>query len=154
MMPPVFLVACVAQKRPHAAPARDLYRSDWFQKARAYVEAHGATWFILSARYGLVEPTSIIEPYDLSLVGMTASARRAWGRRVIVQLQAAIADSAPVVIFAGAKYRAAIEAWAADRAAVPMAGLGIGQQKAWLLRELAHVRACSQHYGSLATLPA
>lgn len=154
MMPPVFLVACVAQKRPHAAPARDLYRSDWFQKARAYVEAHGTSWFILSALYGLVEPARIIEPYDLSLVGMGAGARRAWGRRVTIQLQAAIADSAPIVILAGAKYRAAIDGWAADRSTAPMAGLGIGQQEAWLLRELAHVRPRSQHPNSVATLPA
>src|SRR3546814_1566107 len=44
---PVFLVACVAAKLDRPAPARDLYASPWFQKARAYVERQGGAWFIL-----------------------------------------------------------------------------------------------------------
>lgn len=49
----VFLVSCVKRKRTSAAPARDLYISDWFVKARRYVERRRARWFILSAEYGL-----------------------------------------------------------------------------------------------------
>src|SRR3546814_861850 len=53
---PVFLVACVAAKLDRPAPARDLYASPWFQKARAYVERQGGAWFILSAKHGLTAP--------------------------------------------------------------------------------------------------
>src|SRR3546814_7260194 len=64
---PVFLVACVAAKLDRPAPARDLYASPWFQKARAYVERQGGAWFILSAKHGLIAPETVIAPYDETL---------------------------------------------------------------------------------------
>ena len=36
-----YLVACVGQKLSEPAPARDLYTSSWFLKARVYVERTG-----------------------------------------------------------------------------------------------------------------
>ena len=43
------------QKRatPHAGAARDLYISNWFVKARDYVESTRCSWFIFSAKYGM-----------------------------------------------------------------------------------------------------
>jgi len=38
--------------------------SDYFCKMRAYAEATGEVWFILSAKHGLVDPDTEIEPYD------------------------------------------------------------------------------------------
>src|SRR3546814_2942975 len=64
---PVFLVACVAAKLDRPAPARDLYASPWFQKARAYVERQGGAWFILSAKHGLIAPETVIARYDETL---------------------------------------------------------------------------------------
>lgn len=58
----MFLVSCVGDKHSKPLPARELYRSDWFLKARAYVEAQGEEWFILSAKYGLVSPDQVIAP--------------------------------------------------------------------------------------------
>lgn len=77
---PVFLVACVAAKLDRPAPARDLYASPWFQKARAYVERQGGAWFILSAKHGLTAPETVIAPYDETLGAMQAGERRqlAW----------------------------------------------------------------------------
>ena len=39
----IYLVACVKRKLPRPAPARDLYTSDWFRKARQYVEQSGVS---------------------------------------------------------------------------------------------------------------
>ncbi len=139
MTRPVHLVACVGQKRPAPARARDLYQSDWFRKARAYAEAQGGRWFILSAQHGLVSPASIIEPYDLTLADMKAADRRAWAARVVAQLAAKIGPRTPVVMLAGRFYREPLAAWAGDRATAPMEGLGIGEQKAWLARQLAEL---------------
>ena len=66
-------VACVWPKRATAARAKDLYRSDWFLKARACAEAVGSCWFILSAEYGLVHPDEMIEPYEMTLDTMGAA---------------------------------------------------------------------------------
>ncbi len=61
------LVGCVATKAPAPAPAKDLYRSQLFTRRRAYAEASGKPWFILSALHGLVQPDEVTEPYDLNM---------------------------------------------------------------------------------------
>jgi len=132
---PVYLVSCVSQKRDRAARAGDLYMSDWFLKARAYVAALGGEWLILSALHGAIAPTQEIEPYNVTLTTMSAAGRRAWGVRVAAQLDALIAPTRPVVFLAGRAYRDPLAAWAGERATAPMEGLGIGQQKAWLARQ-------------------
>ncbi len=62
--PPVYLIACVSQKLDRRARAADLYRSDWFRKARAYVEEIDGRWYILLAAHGLVKPSQRLAPYD------------------------------------------------------------------------------------------
>lgn len=135
----VYLVSCVAQKAAHRERAADLYRSDWFRKARAYVERTGCRWFILSAEHGLLDPGATIDPYDTALAMMSARERRQWGARVMGQLDRALgADYAGEIVFlAGKLYRAPLLDYAGQRARIPMIGLGIGQQKAWLARRIA-----------------
>ncbi len=140
MSAPVYLVACVGQKRPTPARARDLYQSDWFKKARAYVEAQGGRWFILSALHGLIPPGRVIDPYNVTLATMSAAERRAWGERVAAQLAGKIGPRTRVVILAGRLYRDPLASWTGNRATVPMEGLGIGEQKAWLAGQLAELR--------------
>jgi hypothetical protein len=140
MTRPVHLVACVGQKLPHAARAGHLYQSDWFRKARAYAMLQGGRWFILSALHGLVAPSRRIEPYNVTLGDMGAAERRAWGERVSAQLAEQIGPRTPVVILAGRLYREPLVAWAGSRATVPMEGMGIGQQKAWLARQISEAR--------------
>lgn len=45
-------------------PAKDAYISQLFRVQRAYAEAFGTDWVILSARYGLTHPDQLIENYD------------------------------------------------------------------------------------------
>ena len=78
----ICLVSCVSAKRTTPALAKDLYQSDWFIKARAYAESVGSCWFILSAKYGLVRPDEMIEPYEMTLNTMGVAERRNWSRRV------------------------------------------------------------------------
>ncbi len=70
-LPDVYLVSCVSKKRSSRAPAKDLYLSDWFIKARNFVEANGGPWFILSAEHGLVAPDDLLEPYEKTLNTMS-----------------------------------------------------------------------------------
>ncbi len=140
MTRPVHLVACVGQKLDHPARAGHLYQSDWFRKARAYVTMQGGRWFILSALHGLVSPSRVIDPYNVTLADMTAAQRREWGERVRGQLSDQIGPRTPVVILAGRLYRDPLAAWAGSRATVPMEGMGIGQQKAWLAGQIREAR--------------
>jgi hypothetical protein len=129
----IYLVSCVKRKLDCRAPAKDMYTSDWFKKARTYVESSGCPWFILSAKYGLLRPDELIDPYEQTLRKMRSSERRAWTTGVEENLYR-LPDAHRVIIFAGVLYRALlIEPLNAIAAVeVPMEGLGSGRQLQWL----------------------
>lgn len=131
---PFYLVSCVGKKRTAPAPARDLYISEWFTRARKLAEATGSNWFILSARFGLVPPDQVIAPYDVTLNDTPIAARRAWAADVQKQIDVALPRGGRCVVLAGARYREFLIDFLADRydVDVPMRGLAIGQQLRWL----------------------
>ena len=131
----LFLVSCVSVKRPGAAPAKDLYVSAWFVKARACVEALGCRWYILSSKHGLLDPGATIEPYNETLKTMPVRLRRAWARRVIGDLSPHLGGAGSVCVFAGMAYREFLEPELRGRGLtvhVPMEGMPIGRQLSWL----------------------
>ena len=129
------LVSCVSQKLSEPAPARLLYRSEWFTKVRALIETRKADWFILSALYGLVAPDSRIAPYEKTLNTAGVAERRAWAEKVRQQMSPHLIGRRRIVIFAGQRYREFLvpallrDGYEVD---VPMANLRIGEQLAWL----------------------
>lgn len=133
---PIVMVACCGQKLDRAAPAEDLYTSDLFRKSRAWAERFGVYWFILSAKHGVVAPGQVIKPYDETLNDMDPHELAMWGKRVSYQWGESDRwgkGRRPVVVLAGSRYRR----WCDGRGwHVPMAGLGIGHQKAWLKAQL------------------
>jgi uncharacterized protein DUF6884 len=128
-------VSCVKSKLSHLAPARALYTSDWFRKVRNIVEASGARWFVLSARYGLVAPDVNIAPYDYTLKAVGAAERKEWATRVIDKLLPEMAGEQRAVFFAGQRYREFLVEplrQAGIAVEVPMANLTRGEQLTWL----------------------
>ena len=86
----IYLVSCVAAKRSSPSKASVLYLSPLFTKAREYVNARLSpqdAWFILSAKYHLVSPDAIIEPYDQTLNTMPQRDRKEWAATVMEQLK-------------------------------------------------------------------
>lgn len=136
----LFLVSCVKTKLSRPAKAKELYVSNWFRKARAYVEREGGVWRILSAKYGLVHPEDVIQPYEKTLIKMRVKERRAWAGNVLQALGPCFADADTVVFFAGERYREFLEPRLRSRGIgvdVPMRGLSQGRQLAWLGARLA-----------------
>jgi hypothetical protein len=135
----IVLVACVSKKNPRPMPARALYTSNWFRKASAYAEQVADEWYILSAKYCLVSPDTVVEPYDITLNRMPASARRAWAKRVMDDLTLRLQPGDEVIILAGQRYRAdLLDPLRKMRCVIqiPMQGLKIGEQLAWLNKQL------------------
>lgn len=131
------LVACAASKVESPAAAKDLYVSDLFTKSRAWAErevreGRADGWFILSAKHGLLTPDEVIAPYDEKLTDKPRDEREAWGRGVVIALSALAPNGALLVFLAGEAYRKPIAPYIGVPIEVPMAGLGIGEQKAWL----------------------
>jgi hypothetical protein len=105
-----------------------MYRSQLFRKSVAWADAHGHAWAVLSARHGLLMPTDVICPYNVTLADMPRVNRERWAVTTRQKIFAAFGGSTYIVL-AGADYRAAV---AGLPHTVPMEGLGIGQQLAWL----------------------
>jgi len=137
----ICLVSCVGAKRAIPAPAKALYRSDWFIKARTYAETIGTQWFILSAKHGLIQPDEVISPYDQTLNTMGVVERRDWARLVQGQMNQQMPDAVRIVVLAGQRYRESLMDYLRSRAQtvdVPMAGLRIGEQLGWLGSRTSH----------------
>lgn len=147
----VVLVGCVKSKRSSAAPAKDLYTSDYFGKMRAYAESTGVPWFILSAQHGLVAPDEWLEPYDCYLAKMSPHYQLDWGRKVAGQLEEAVGTLQGRVfdIHAGASYVKAVEAAVVPKGGViidQLSGLPFGQRLSWYLRQ---ARASTDDVGEI-----
>jgi hypothetical protein len=134
----LYLVSCVKEKATRPAPADELYISTWFQKAREYVLACKApddTWYILSAKYHLVEPRTVLQPYDDTLKDMPRAQRSRWAEKVLTQIGQILLAEDRIVFLAGQRYREFLEPAllsSGHRVEAPMRGLGIGQQLQWL----------------------
>jgi len=122
-------VACGSKKVDRAAPASELYVGPWFSKAARYAkEVLKNDWAIMSAKYGLLDPDQVIEPYDVSLIKMPMKSRLQWSTWVRVQIIKRWPDETFVVL-AGAKYKAACRGL---NASYPLTGLTLGQQYQFL----------------------
>jgi len=126
----------VKGKRNGTHPAKDLYISPLFRKRRAYAERTGSAWFILSAKYGLLNPNEPVPSYDVTLKSMSAAQRREWSAWVVRQIVETGMDLAntTVEIHAGKDYRdfglTTRLCDAGCKVMVPLAHLGIGSQLA------------------------
>jgi cytoplasmic iron level regulating protein YaaA (DUF328/UPF0246 family) len=135
----IVLISCVSKKKSYASLAVDLYTSDWFTKAADYAAKHADRWYILSAKYGLVFPDQVNEPYDLTLKKLSVSARRAWARQVFEALKPYLSAGDHVVILAGKAYREFLVdpiKKCGCFVEVPMEGMRIGEQLKWLKNRL------------------
>ena len=131
---PLYLVSCVKLKRKQACEAHDLYISDWFRKARRHVEQTSCRWLILSAQYGLVEPTRVLSPYELTLNRMKKPDREKWGEAVWNDLQGVAEKHSKVIILAGRRYAELLVPRLIQQGVhveLPLQGLGIGLQLRW-----------------------
>jgi len=130
----VYLIACSKRKAETPMPARDLYAiSPLFRKALALAEGEDpAGVHILSAEHGQIGPDDVIAPYNHALASDPKMRRDGWGLSVASDLAETYKGRRPhYVVIAGRDYRQPLVKHLPSYA-VPLAGLGIGEQ----LREL------------------
>lgn len=157
-MATVGLVSCVSRKRSHATKASELYDSPLFQKARQFVEQRCDRWYILSAKYGLVDPEHVIALYEETLNTKSAAECIQWGQRVWADLCHHLNPGDHVVFLAGERYRKHLFPELVRhgcKVEVPMEGLGIGRQLQWLSQQLApsaRQKDLGRLYGALDAL--
>ena len=129
----IVLIACVSKKKSRKCKAKDLYDSPWFRLAYRYAQSLNPDQvFILSAKYGLVNPHTEIEPYETTLNTMSDRDITAWANRVMEALRKQTSvDKDTFIILAGESYRKNLVGQLRN-CQVPMKGLRIGEQLKWL----------------------
>lgn len=130
------LVGCVKTKGPDPLPAKDLYRSELWRRRRAYAEASGVPWWVLSAEYGLVDPEAVIAPYDTVMGSLALGRRHVIGKAVAADLEAALGDLSGkrIEIHAGNEYVETVAPFLRARGAIvrrPLLGIAFGPSLAW-----------------------
>jgi cytoplasmic iron level regulating protein YaaA (DUF328/UPF0246 family) len=131
------LISCTKKKQNYPCKASEIYSaSDLFSKAYAYCEKNYDQIAILSAKYGLVFPNDVIEPYDLTLNKMSTEEVKVWSERVFKQAQDRIDLSGIGAVFfhAGNKYRKYLIPKLQSLGIgceAPLGNLGIGKQLRW-----------------------
>lgn len=99
------LIACSKTKLKVPAPARDLYQGNLFKFSIRLAELEKIpNIFILSAKYGLLELSKRISPYEHTLKAMTQSEVRKWSIAVVSDLKQRGLDSSELHFFAGRIY--------------------------------------------------
>jgi len=102
----IAILNCKGTKQNYMCPAEEMYSKSYiFSKQLEIVKQNYDKYYILSSKYGMVEPTTIIEPYDLTFEppkidftrGMGAGYNKApratveykqqWATKVIEQLK-------------------------------------------------------------------
>ena len=107
--------------------------------ARKYVEERCDTWYILSAKFGLVDPYQVISPYEETLNKKPRAEREQWARRVWADLSTRLQGGDHIIILAGERYREYLVPQIIELGyvlEVPMKGLAIGKQLQWLSKRI------------------
>jgi hypothetical protein len=129
----VVLISCVGKKKSRKFKAKDLYDSTWFRYAWRYAQSlNPDKIFILSAKYGLVDPETEIQPYEETLNSKSDNDIRVWAIAVLNALREKTdLPNDMFTILAGEKYRRHLVGYLPNYN-VPMDGMRIGQQLSWL----------------------
>ena len=123
-------IGCVKSKKNKPSKASELYISNLFKYSFRYALSltKRDKIFILSAKYGLVKPDDIIQPYELTLNNTNKRQRQEWAYKVYKQLVREGIDFDEEAIFlCGKKYREFI-ATKFTNAKTPLKNLGLGEQ--------------------------
>jgi len=133
----IVLISCVAKKRMHSTLAKDMYISPLFKGAYQYAHKLGADRiFILSAKYGLLEESDLIEPYNETLNTKSMTEIKKWASNVLTLLSGKTdLNNDEFIFLAGEKYRKYLIG-SIQHTSVPLEGMSIGKQLSFYKKNL------------------
>jgi len=131
----IVLISCVSKKLSEKSKAKDMYISTLFKLNLAYAKKlNPDAIFILSAKHGLLDLDTKIDPYNITLNNMSSNQRKTWADGVAKQLEGRTDLQKDHFIFlAGQNYRKYLAPHIAS-CEIPLEGLSIGKQLQHLKR--------------------
>lgn len=100
----VGFIACAKTKASFAMPAGALYASPLYRKSLLAALDLSDRVYILSAKHGVLDPQTLIEPYDLTLKTIPRSQRQEWGREAGKRLDEILSRRDIVTLICGEEY--------------------------------------------------
>jgi cytoplasmic iron level regulating protein YaaA (DUF328/UPF0246 family) len=132
----IALISCSSKKLRSIAKAKELYSSPLFRLSLGYALSLTDKVFILSAKYGLLEPEQEIQPYNITLNSMAKLDRKKWAAQVLSDLgKVSNLSNDEFIFLAGKKYREFLVPCIKNYQA-PLEHLGIGKQLKFLSEKL------------------
>ena len=135
----IFIVPCSATKSrilsTQAMPAKEAYTGQAFRLCRSMVERARVKWCILSAHYGFIWPTTVIEHYDVKMTPVDE--HTCWDEcfgSITNRQYARLFTSERYVLLGSRLYADAARALLRRTVEAPVAGLPIGRMLAELQR--------------------
>jgi len=131
----IVLISCASKKLSKKSKAREIYISPLFKLNLAYAKRlNPDAIYILSAKHGLLDLDTEIDPYNITLNNMSTSQRKTWAQSVAGQLGSRTDLHKDHFIFlAGQNYRKYLTPHIAS-CDIPLEGLSIGKQLQHLKR--------------------
>ena len=129
------LIGCVKKKRKTESVAIGLYISPLFVKSVRFAHFMNYEIFILSAKYGLLDPLDRIKPYNLTLKDLSKNELEAWYNNVSEKLLNIYTDG--FVVLAGTIYwKELVERMDRSMFEFPLHGKPIGERLQWLTKTM------------------
>ena len=126
------LISCVSSKRKGKHKAKDLYTSAVFKKSVKYAEKYYDDYYILSAKYGLLNKNDVIEDYNLTLIKLYQKDRLKWALHTARMINNEFDKGTELYIMAGQFYREFLLKYINYKYTIMMEGLTIGRRMEWL----------------------
>jgi hypothetical protein len=127
----LFVVPCSATKaselKTQPLLAKDAYTGQAFKMCRALLESHHLKWCVLSAWYGFIWPTTIIEWYDVKMEAVTPETDWECFDMISNRQYARLMTSERTVVLGSRLYADAASILLNRTVEAPMAGLSIGK---------------------------
>lgn len=82
----VAVINCGSAKQYKKCAAKDLYIGSLFVASRQFCESNYDHWCILSAKYHVLMPDDIVEPYEAFLTKFSKEDKQKWGKITAEQL--------------------------------------------------------------------
>lgn len=131
-------ISCVKTKRSSRCMAKDMYISPLFKKAYQYALKFVSEdkIYILSAKYGLIHSSQMIDPYEKTLNAERDKERKVWAYNVVQQMKAkGIPLDASVMLLGGVNYTKYLS-MVLKNASCPLKGLSMGKTLQWYNKHL------------------
>ena len=133
----IIFIGCGKKKNNSKCKAKDMYQGNFFHTCLQYARTLGGNIYILSAKYGILNLETDIEPYDLTLNNMNKKQKEEWYKKVVQQLQDRNLDTTQQAVFLCGKnyYEGLLHLFQNNQRPLENLG-GMGYQIQWMKNKM------------------